>query len=237
MAGPLEELVKRIQRRIERFKEEHGLAEVEVTIELARRVAPPAQDALRRARLRLRQLLPARRRGRARRRSSSRSAPSARSGSARRGRSRPSASRAPATARLSGSQRAELERVPGRRRGELEQRAAALRLRVGELAALVVPGDLEQALLHAVVEVRAAEHELAEPVDERLAVDEREALPVADEVRPERAARLRDPAVRGELDEVGDLVVVEVVRRDEPQPDGRGARPAPRSRAPPNAKW
>ena len=34
MAGPVEELVKRIERRVERFKEEHGLAEVEVTIEL-----------------------------------------------------------------------------------------------------------------------------------------------------------------------------------------------------------
>jgi hypothetical protein len=34
MAGPAEELVKRIERRVERFKEEHGLAEVEVTIEL-----------------------------------------------------------------------------------------------------------------------------------------------------------------------------------------------------------
>ena len=34
MAGPLEELVKRIERRVERFKEEHGVADVEVTIEL-----------------------------------------------------------------------------------------------------------------------------------------------------------------------------------------------------------
>ena len=34
MAGPLEELVKRIERRVERFREEHGLADVEVTIEL-----------------------------------------------------------------------------------------------------------------------------------------------------------------------------------------------------------
>ena len=35
MAGPLEELVKRIERKVERFKEEHALAEVEVTFELA----------------------------------------------------------------------------------------------------------------------------------------------------------------------------------------------------------
>ena len=34
MAGPLDELVKRILRRVEVFKEEHGLEEVEVSIEL-----------------------------------------------------------------------------------------------------------------------------------------------------------------------------------------------------------
>ncbi len=34
MAGPLEELVKRILRRVEQFKEEHSLAEVVVSIEL-----------------------------------------------------------------------------------------------------------------------------------------------------------------------------------------------------------
>lgn len=34
MAGPLEELVKRIHRRIERFQEEHGLENVSVRVEL-----------------------------------------------------------------------------------------------------------------------------------------------------------------------------------------------------------
>jgi hypothetical protein len=34
MAGPLDELVKRIVRRAESFKEEHGLEEVEVSVEL-----------------------------------------------------------------------------------------------------------------------------------------------------------------------------------------------------------
>ena len=34
MAGPLEELVKRILRRVDRFKEEHALSEVEVRLEL-----------------------------------------------------------------------------------------------------------------------------------------------------------------------------------------------------------
>ena len=34
MAGPLDELVKRFLRRVEAFKDEHGLEEVEVTAEL-----------------------------------------------------------------------------------------------------------------------------------------------------------------------------------------------------------
>jgi hypothetical protein len=34
MAGPLEELVKRIHRRIELFREQHGVPEVSVSIEL-----------------------------------------------------------------------------------------------------------------------------------------------------------------------------------------------------------
>ncbi len=35
MVGPLEELVKRIHRRAEQFKEEHGVADVAVSVELA----------------------------------------------------------------------------------------------------------------------------------------------------------------------------------------------------------
>lgn len=34
MAGPLDELVQRIQRRVEAFKAEHALAEAEVRVEL-----------------------------------------------------------------------------------------------------------------------------------------------------------------------------------------------------------
>ena len=34
MAGPLDELVKRVLRRIDVFKTDHGLEEVEVTVEL-----------------------------------------------------------------------------------------------------------------------------------------------------------------------------------------------------------
>ena len=86
---------------------------------------------------------------------------------------------------------------------------------------LVVPGDLEQPLLDAVVEPGAPEDQLAQPVDERLAVDEGDALPVADDVAAERAARLDDPAVRGELDEIGGLVVVELVPLQQAELDGR----------------
>ena len=98
-------------------------------------------------------------------------------------------------------------------------------LRVAEVAAVLVPGDLEQPFLDAVVEPGAAEDELAQPVDERLALEQADALPVADEVAAERAAGVGDPAVGGELDEVGGLLVVEVVRPDQPEPDGRRGDP------------
>ena len=66
------------------------------------------------------------------------------------------------------------------------------------------------------VEPRAAEDQLAQPVDERLAVDERDALPVADEVAPEVAARLLDRPVGRELDQVGGLVLVQLVASTRP---------------------
>ena len=47
-----------------------------------------------------------------------------------------------------------------------------------------------------------------------------DALPVADEVAAELAARIRDPPVGSELDEVGGLLVVQVVRPDQPEPNG-----------------
>ena len=106
----------------------------------------------------------------------------------------------------------ELQLVPGRHGRELEQGApAAARVAVGEVRLVVVPGDLEQAFLDAVVEPGAAEDELAQPVDERLALHERELLPVANEVAAERAPGLPDPPAGGQLDQVGRLVVVELV--------------------------
>ena len=50
--------------------------------------------------------------------------------------------------------------APARRRQQLEQRAPAVRVVVGELRRVVVPADLELPFLHAVVEPGAAEHEL-----------------------------------------------------------------------------
>src|SRR5205807_738820 len=84
---------------------------------------------------------------------------------------------------------AEAQLVPGRSRCELEQRAAAVRIGVAEVAVRIVPRDLEQPDLDAVVEPRAAEDELLQPVDERLAVDEGDPLPVADEGAAEPGAR------------------------------------------------
>ena len=72
------------------------------------------------------------------------------------------------------------------------------------------------------VEPRTAEDQLLQPVDERLATDERHAFPVTYEVTAETAARLVDPVALDELDEVGGLVVVELVVADETELDRRG---------------
>src|SRR4051794_30968126 len=83
----------------------------------------------------------------------------------------------------------ELQLVPGRHGREVEQRAAPVGVAVAEVAGALVPRDLELADLDLVVEPRAAEDQLAQPVDERLAADERHAFPVADEVAAEPAPR------------------------------------------------
>src|SRR5262245_34417583 len=115
----------------------------------------------------------------------------------------------------------ELELVPTRDGGELQQRTAAVGMLVGELRVGVVPDDLERAALDLVIEPGAAEDELAEPVDERLAADERHPLPVAREVAAEARFRLLDHALRGERDEVGGLLLVELVCLDESELHGR----------------
>src|SRR5262249_51207737 len=110
--------------------------------------------------------------------------------------------------------------VPGGHRSELEQRPAAARISIRELRFVLVPGDLEQPLLHAMVEPGATEDELAEPVDEGLAVDEGNALPVANHITAQWAARLDDLTVGRQLDQVGRLVVVELAGFQEPELDG-----------------
>src|SRR5262245_17289561 len=86
-----------------------------------------------------------------------------------------------------------LELAPGRHGRELEERPPALRLGVAEVAGVVDPRHVEEAFLHTVVEPCSAEHELAQPVDERLALLERHALPVSDEVETESAPRVDNP--------------------------------------------
>src|SRR5262249_34185357 len=93
---------------------------------------------------------------------------------------------------------------------------------VGELRLGVVPDDLERAALHLIVQPRAAEDQLPQPVDERLALDERYALPVAREVAAEARLGALDHALRAERDEVCGLVLVELVHLYEPELDGRG---------------
>ena len=109
--------------------------------------------------------------------------------------------------------------MPAGHRRELEQRTRAARIPVRELGVVVVPDDLEQTLLDAVVEPRAPEDQLAQPVDERLAADQRDPLPVADEVAPELAAGLLDASLGGELDEICGLFLVQLVRLDQPELD------------------
>jgi hypothetical protein len=115
--------------------------------------------------------------------------------------------------------------VPRGDRRHLEQGAVSTRVDVGELARRVLPGDLEPAVLDPVVEPSAAKNELPEPVDERLAPDEGQVFPVADEVETQAAARLRDPPVGGQLDEVGRLLLVQVVALDETELHGRRCDP------------
>src|SRR3954470_6402451 len=115
----------------------------------------------------------------------------------------------------------ELLVVPRRSRRCLEQRTATARVAVGEVSLLLVPRDLEEAALDAVVEPGAAEDELAEPVDERLPLARRERFPVAHEVAPELGARRLDQAGGDEFDEVAALVLVQLVVADHAEPHGR----------------
>jgi hypothetical protein len=113
---------------------------------------------------------------------------------------------------------AELKVVPGRNGRKVEKGAITARVAVCEVGPLLVPLDIQQLLFHAVVEPRAAEDELPHPVHEGLLADEREPLPVTDEVFAEPASWLLDPRLRGELDKVRDLGRVKLFSVDESEP-------------------
>jgi holliday junction DNA helicase RuvB len=115
-----------------------------------------------------------------------------------------------------------LELVPGRHGRQLEQGAAAARVPVAEIGHAVVPRDLEEVLLHAVIEPGAAEDQLAQPVDQRLVADQRDAFPVPNQVSAQRAARLGDVAVGRQLDQIGGLFLLQLARLDEAELDRGG---------------
>src|SRR3954471_8600912 len=104
-----------------------------------------------------------------------------------------------------------LELMPARRRQQLEQGAAAVRVVVLEVGVALVELDFQLALLHTLVEPGASEDELLQPVDERFALHEGNLGPVANEVAAELAAGLLDSVPLDELDQVGRLVVVQLV--------------------------
>src|SRR5205814_436626 len=118
-----------------------------------------------------------------------------------------------------------LQLVPARSRQQLEQRTTAVRVVVLEVGVALVERDLELPLLHALVEPGAAEDELLQPVDQRLALDEGDLGPMANEVAAELAAGLLDRVPLGELDQVGRLVAVELVPLQQAELDG-GCRDA-----------
>ena len=112
--------------------------------------------------------------------------------------------------------------MPGRNGRELEESPASAGIAVAKLRAPLVPGDLEEVLLDAVVEPRAAEDQFSEPIDERFVPHDGEPLPVPDEVVSELAPRVRDPSVGGQLDEVAGLVLLQLPGLDETQLDRGG---------------
>jgi hypothetical protein len=71
-----------------------------------------------------------------------------------------------------------------------------------------------------VVEPRTPKDQLSEPIDERFVAHDGEALPVADEIVAELRARLCDPPVRRQLDEVPGLVLLELAGLDEAELHG-----------------
>src|SRR6185437_7401595 len=88
-------------------------------------------------------------------------------------------------------------------------RARGVRLHVGEAAGLVVEGDAQLALLDALVEPGAAEHQAPEPVDQRALGRSDELRPAVVDVFAQRRGRVDDLAVDGQVDEVFELLRAE----------------------------
>ena len=76
--------------------------------------------------------------------------------------------------------------MPRGHRGELKEGAISAGIPVAELGDVLVPVHVQKPELDALVEPGAPEDELPQPVDERLALEQADALPVADEVAAER---------------------------------------------------
>ena len=118
----------------------------------------------------------------------------------------------------------ELERVPGGRRGELEECAAAVRLGVGVLGALLVPRDLEQAPPSRGGRGRRRGRRAC--AASRRATRPRRARDAPSAGRGTSRGVLRASAIRpsaASSTRSATSSLVEVVRRDEAEPDGGGA--------------
>ena len=90
---------------------------------------------------------------------------------------------------------------------------------VGELSLSLVPTHLKSAPLHLMIKPRATEHQLAKPVDKRLAANERHTLPVAAHIPAKTRLGLRKEALRRNRDEIGDLLRIKIRRIDQPELD------------------
>ena len=123
-------------------------------------------------------------------------------------------------------------RRPGPRRARARARSArrrGRRLHVGEAAGLLVEGDVQLALVDALVEPRAAEHQAAQPVHQRALGRPDQLGPAVVDVLAERRGGVGDLAVDGEVDEVFELLLARGARRRTraSAPPARSARRSP----------
>src|SRR5690606_20892069 len=101
--------------------------------------------------------------------------------------------------------------APARLLGELDQLAAAVRLRVAEGLGALVEDDVQLALFDALVEPGAAEDEAPDPVHEAAVGGADQLLPVLVDVLAEPRAGLGDFAAHREVEEVVQLLAREAL--------------------------